>query len=183
MAKLADKTYGQALFDLAVEEQKVDTFAEQIDAVYRLFNENPDLERLLRHPKIVSEEKEAVIKRCFDGRVDDEITGFLLIVVKAGRQAEFLRIFEYFLEAVKAYRHIGTAYVTSAVELTAVQKEAIKARLLELTDNVSYEIHYRVDESLIGGVVIRIGDKVVDSSIKTQLDMMTRDLLNIQLSE
>ena len=87
------------------------------------------------------------------------------------------------MNAVKAYKHIGTAYVTSAVPLSEAQKEKIEARLLELTDNVAYDIHYSTDANLIGGMVIRIGDKVADSSIKTKLEMMTRDLMKIQLSE
>ena len=73
--------------------------------------------------------------------------------------------------------------MTSAVPLSEAQKEKIEARLLELTDNVAYDIHYSTDANLIGGMVIRIGDKVADSSIKTKLEMMTRDLMKIQLSE
>lgn len=183
MAKLADKTYGQALFDLGLEENKLDEFQKEVEMLCSLFHENQELCALLVHPQIPREEKEAVLSACFDGKVSDEISGFLHIVVRAGRQSEFLNIFEYFLNAVKAYKHIGTAYVTSAVPLSEAQKEKIEARLLELTDNVAYDIHYSTDAGLIGGMVIRIGDKVADSSIKTKLEMMTRDLMKIQLSE
>ena len=54
---------------------------------------------------------------------------------------------------------------------------------MQPTDTVAYDIHYSTDANLIGGMVIRIGDKVADSSIKTKLEMMTRDLMKIQLSE
>lgn len=181
MAKLVDKTYGQALFELGVEEGKIDEYAQQIAIVRSLFESNPDLMRLLKHPQIPKEEKLKVIQTCFDGRADDEITEFILIVVRAGRQADMVKIFDYFLNAVKAYKHIGTAYVTSAVELTKEQKDMVEARLLELTDNVSYEMVYHVDPSLIGGMIIRIGDKVVDSSIKTKIDTISRQLASIQL--
>lgn len=181
MAKLVDKTYGQALFDLGVEDGKVDVYAEQVAVVRSIFEENPELMKMLSHPQISKEDKIQIIKECFDGKADDAITGFMVIVVKAGRQTEFMAIFDYFLEAVKAYKHIGTAYVTSAVELTDEQKAAVEARLLELTDNVAYDMVYRVDAALIGGMVIRIGDKVVDSSIKTKLETISRQLLSIQL--
>ena len=91
-------------------------------------------------------------------------------------------ILEYFLDVVKAYKHIGVAYVTSSVELTDAMKQAVEKRLLAITDNVKYEMHFSVDESLIGGMVIRIGDKVVDSSIQTKLSTLTRSLLKIQLN-
>jgi len=181
MAKLVDKTYGQALFDLGLEDGKIEAYAQQIETVRSLFKENPELLKLLVHPQIKKEEKIDVIEKCFKGRVDDAVTGFMVIVVKAGRQAEFEHIFSYFLDAVKAYKHIGTAYVTSAAPLTDAQKAAVEERLLALTDNVSYETFYSVDPSLIGGMVIRIGDKVVDSSIRTQLDTISRQLMAIQL--
>ena len=92
-----------------------------------------------------------------------------------------IKIFDYFLKQIKAYKHIGTAYVTSAKELTERQKLAIETRLLELTDFISFEMVYQTDPSLIGGMIIRIGDKVVDSSIKTKLENMSKELLSIQL--
>ncbi len=181
MARLADRTYGQALFELSVEENKVDTYAAQISDVRALFAGNPDLMKLLTHPQIQSEQKIEVIQNCFEGQVDDQIEAFMEIIIKAGRQAEMMKIFDYFLKQVKAYKHIGTAYVTSAKELTERQKLAIEARLLELTDFISFEMVYQTDPSLIGGMVIRIGDKVVDSSIKTKLENMSKELLSIQL--
>ena len=71
--------------------------------------------------------------------------------------------------------------MTSAKELTERQKLAIETRLLELTDFISFEMVYQTDPSLIGGMIIRIGDKVVDSSIKTKLENMSKELLSIQL--
>ena len=63
-----------------------------------------------------------------------------------------------------------------------IQKEAVKKKLLDTTDYVSMEMNYGIDESLIGGMVIRIGDRVVDSSIKTKLEGLKRELVSIQLN-
>ena len=181
MAKLVEKTYGQALFDLSVEQNCVDSYANQVQVILQALDENPDLLAFLNHPQIDKEDKINVMENIFAGRVDDDITGFLVIVVKAGRQGAIGGILEYFMNEVKAYKHIGVADVTSAVELSDAQKAAVKQRLLETTDEVDYEMHYHVDPSLLGGMVIRIGDKVVDSSIKTKLELMSRDLLKIQI--
>ncbi len=181
MAKLADRTYGQALFDLSVEEGRVDEYAGQVKVIARAFEENPQLLQLLNHPQITREEKTDVLTNCFSGRVADDLTGFLVIIVKAGRQQFIPDILKYFLDAVKEYKHIGVAYVTSAVELSDTQKSAVEKRLLDTTGYVSFEMHFNVDASLIGGMVIRIGDKVVDSSIKTKLETLSRKLMKIQL--
>ena len=181
MAKLVEKTYGQALFDLSVEKACVDTYADQVKVIMQALEENPDLLALLNHPQIDREDKIDVIRKCFEGRVDDDIAGFLVIIVRAGRQKFIPQILEYFMNEVKVYKHIGVAYVTTAVELTDVQKASVEKRLLEITDNVSYEMHFKVDASLLGGMVIRIGDKVVDSSIKTKLENLSRDLLKMQI--
>lgn len=90
-------------------------------------------------------------------------------------------IFAYFIETVKEYRHIGTAYVTSALELSDAQKAAVEKKLLETTDYVKFEMHYKTDAALIGGMIIRIGDRVADSSVRTKLDRLSRELSKIQL--
>ena len=71
--------------------------------------------------------------------------------------------------------------MTTAVELTDGQKDEIVRRLLETTRYESFEMNYAVDASLIGGMVIRIGDRVVDSSIKTKLYELSKSLRKIQV--
>ena len=84
MAKLISKTYGEALFELAVEENKVDAFAEEISAILDILKQNPDFVNLLNHPKISKEEKLQVMEEVFGGKVSKEIQGFLNIVVAKG---------------------------------------------------------------------------------------------------
>lgn len=177
MAKLVDKTYGDALFNLCMEENKIDKVMAQVDFLDQMFKENPELLDLLCHPQISKEEKIQVIADCFDARLDDALTGFLTVIVNGGRQRFIPEILKYFRERVKSFKHIGTAYVTTAAPLTKEQKQAVYNRLLEITDNLSYEMHFDVDTSLIGGMVIRIGDKVVDSSIRQKLETLPKRLL------
>lgn len=177
MAKLVDKTYGQALFELSVEENKVDELAGQTEILSDLFRENPGFLDILNHPQISKEEKLQVIKDCFDGKMDDDLTGFLTTIVEAGRQKFIPSILDYFIQAVKTHKHIGTAYVTTAAELSMEHRQAVERRLLEITDNLSYEMHFDVDPALIGGMIIRIGDKVVDSSIRGKLERLSHSLL------
>ncbi|MDE6912213.1 MAG: ATP synthase F1 subunit delta, partial [Lachnospiraceae bacterium] len=88
----------------------------------------------------------------------------------------------YFLSLVKEYKKIGVVFVASAIELDETQRVKVEQKLLDTTNYASLEMHYKVDASLIGGMVIRIGDRVVDSSIRTKLSRMEKQLQEIQLS-
>ena len=181
MAKLVSKTYGEALFELAKEQNTLDAVQEEAVAILEIFEQNEELVKLLNHPKISKEEKIAVIENIFKGRASDEMVGFLVLIVEKGRYNEICQIFTYFLEQVKEFKRIGVAYVTSATPLTAEQQKKIEEKLLATTKYIQFEMHFDVDKSLIGGMVIRIGDRVVDSSIRTKLNQMTQTLSKVQL--
>ncbi|MEG1458306.1 MAG: ATP synthase F1 subunit delta [Acetivibrio sp.] len=181
MAKLVSKTYGEALFKLAIEKNQLEILSEEAKEVLEIFRSNEELTKLLNHPKISREEKVKVIENIFKGNVSDSIVGFLVIIVEKGRYNELEKIFEYFLSEIMEYKGIGAAYVTSATVLNEEQKKQVENRLLEVTKYVEFVMHYEVDESLIGGMVIRIGDRVVDGSIRTKLTTMANELKKIQL--
>lgn len=183
MAKLVSKTYGDALFALAVEEHMVDQLYEEAQAVAQILRENTELTRLMNHPKIEKEEKVRLIEDIFKGRIGDELVGLLRMLVQKGHYKETDQVFTYFIDRVKEYKKIGTAYVTSAMELTPQQKQAVEQKLLDTTKYVQFEIHYTTDPALIGGMVIRIRDRVVDGSVRTRLEHLTRDLERIQLKD
>lgn len=181
MAKLVANTYGDALFELALGESAVDSLFEEAKVVLAAFNSNKELGKLLNHPKIETNEKQKVIENCFNPFVSRNMTGFLVLMVSKTRQDSIEDALNYFIHRVKEYKGIGTAYVTTAAALRDEQKNRLVTRLLQTTDYKEFEMIYSVDESLLGGMVIRIGDKVVDSSVKTKLDELTRDLKKIQL--
>ena len=181
MAKLIEGSYGDALFELALEQNDLDSMAEQVDMLTQAFAENPELLKLLTHPKISKEEKVSVIENIFKGRFSDDIVGFLVIITEKDRGAEIEGILNYFKAKVREYKKIGVARVTSAVELSADQKQRVEQKLLQQTSYESFEVDYKVDASLIGGMIIRIGDRVVDSSIRTKLDNMTKNLRKVSL--
>ncbi|MEG0962677.1 MAG: ATP synthase F1 subunit delta [Lachnospiraceae bacterium] len=181
MAKLVSKTYGDALFELAVESNQVDKLLDEVKCVQQILQENNELSKLMNHPKIVKEEKIRILENIFKGRVCNELTGLMRILVSKGHYGEMESVFTYFIDQVKEYKNIGTAYVMAPMPLTDSQKKQIETRLLETTKYVAFEMHYGVDQSLIGGMVIRIGDRVVDSSVKNKLYQLTRKLSKIQL--
>ncbi len=181
MAKLISKTYGDALFELAVEQDKADVLLEEVEQLRKVLSENEEFGKLMNHPKIIKEEKIQIAKNVFEGRISGELLGFLTIIISKDRYRDIDAILAYFTARVKKYKGIGAATVTTAVPLREEQCKKIEQKLLDTTEYKKMEIRYELDESLIGGMVIRIGDRVVDSSIRTKLSKLQKELLKVQL--
>ena len=181
MAKLISKTYGDALVELAVEENEIDSLSQEILKLLTVLEENPEFLTLLNHPRISVEEKTTVVKNVFSGRLSEEMVGFLTIIVIKGRSSSLKEILVYFLDRVKELKGIGVAYVTTPLELSDSQKKEIEKKLLATTEFKEMEMHYQLEPKLIGGMQIQIGDRVVDSSVLTLIQKMQQNLLKIQL--
>lgn len=183
MAKLVANVYGDALFSIGKENDTLDTLYKEVLAVKTAFDETPQLMDLLVSPNLNSEQKQALLARTFQGRVSSDMLGFLSIVLKKSRQEYLDDMFTYFISAYKEERKIGVVSVTTPFALSAPKKYEIQEKLLQTTGYKTLEIDYKVDESLIGGMVIRIKDRVVDSSIKTRLKELEKSLRSLQIGE
>ena len=133
MAKLVSKTYGDALFSVALEENRVDAFYEEVQGVKEVLSQNGELQKLMDNPKIIKEDKINLIEEAFTGHVEKEIIGLMALLISKGHSADMMSVFDYFIGLVKEEKRIGSAFVTTAVALTEVQKGAVEKRLLETT--------------------------------------------------
>lgn len=181
MAKLVSNVYGEALFELAMEQDRLDDYLEESQGIGEILGDNEEFTRMMTHPNITKEEKLQMIETVFKSRISDEMVGLMRIVVEKGHFSHMQDILAYFEERAWEEKKVGTAYVTSAMELSEEQKKQIEDRLLETTSYVSFHMNYEVDADLIGGMVIRIKDRVVDGSVRTKLEDLKRELSKIQL--
>jgi F-type H+-transporting ATPase subunit delta len=181
MAKLVSGVYGEALYEVAASSGSSDDIYSEVQAVREILDANPDFTKLMLHPSVPKEEKKQIVEKTFRGRVSDDLTGFLITVVDKERFKELDSIFEYFTDRIKADRGIGVVYITSPMDLDDKARLAVETKIMETTSYKTLETHYVVDPSIIGGIVIRIGDRVADASVKTRLDDLTSRLLDIQL--
>ena len=177
MARQVNTTYGSALFEVAMETNTLDSTLEEVTFVKQTFLENDELMKLLLHPNIEKEAKISVVESIYKGKIADEITGLLTMLINKGHQNEIISVLDYVINAIKEEKGIGIAHISSAVELSKEQKEKIEKKLLDTTDYKEIEGNYDVDKTLIGGLVIRISDTVVDSSLKTQIANLSKSLL------
>lgn len=181
MAKLVEKVYGEALFELAVEEGRSKELLKEAVEIKQALSDNPDFEKLMLNPAIPGEEKEKVLAAVWQERISSEIFGTMCLLLQKEHYKQLPLVLDYFIAKVKEAEKIGIAYVTTTVSLSTQQSAKIEKRLLETTSYQSLEMHYEVDPALIGGMVIRIGDRVVDSSIRTKLENISRQLYQIKL--
>ena len=128
------------------------------------------------------EDKEHFIEDTFGRVISKEMTGLLVLMIAKDRHKDIVETLNMFMAKVLEYKKIGTAYVKTAVPLSEEQKEKVLKRLLATTDYKEFRMNYSVEPELLGGMIIRIDDRVVDSSIKTKLDKLAGDLKKIQLS-
>ena len=181
MAKLIEKVYGDALFELAVEENRTGEFLEEIKVIEQVLSENPDFNELIQHPGISEEEKENILTTVWKGRISRELLGLMRLLLQKKHYAMLNKVLDYFVMRVKEKDGIGIAYVATPMPLSEERRKAVEKRLIETTSYHSFEMHFAVDASLIGGMVIRIGDHVMDNSVKTKLSHLSRQLYQIKL--
>lgn len=182
MAKLVSKTYGQALFDLAIENHVAQEIKEEVLFIRQLLQDEKEILEFLNHPKISKEEKISFIETTFTGKLSQTMVGFLVVVVTKGRYDELDNILLYFIALMKEYEGIGVVHIETAVALSDTQVEKIKSKLLAITNYKTLEMDIHVDESLIGGLIIRIGDRVVDNSIKSKINTLQKSLVSVSVS-
>jgi len=182
MAKLVSKVYGDALFSLALEENKVDEIWEETKVLRQVISDNPDFIPVLCNPNMAGDKRNEILEEVFQGKISEASMGFLKVLVKKGRLEEIVSVLDYFDDCTKEYKKIGVVYVSTPKELSKDQKNKVEERILEVSNYETLETHYSLEPDLLGGMVIRIGDRVLDNSIRSKMDLMTRKLSQVKLS-
>jgi F-type H+-transporting ATPase subunit delta len=178
MAKLVAKTYSDALFEVGIEQNSLDKFLEELVFIENMFNEYPEFFELFVTPRISIESRKDAMEEVFKEKISDEMMNFLKILLDKKRGNEFSYIKEEFERAVHAHNNIIKATVITAVEMNEDQSEKVKEKLSGLTGN-KILLKNKVDKDLIGGMVIYIGDKVIDGSLKKRLNDIKEELAQI----
>lgn len=170
--------YAEALFEIASSQNQVDLIEQELRALEAIFQENADLQQILYHPQITTADKKDLLSSIFTGKISVVTGNFLALLVDRRRETFFGDIVAEYVNLANAGRNIVTAQVVSAVELNDGERDKLDQTLTRLTGK-KVQTSYTVDPSLIGGVVVRIGDKIIDGSIKTRLATLKERLKSI----
>ena len=170
------RKYARAIFELACEDDALLEYGVDLAKVQRLYTECPELKAYLCNPNIQPEDKKSLLKEVFAGGVRETVLNFLLLLIDKRRMMVFDAISTIFGQLSNEKLGIAVADVTTVDELTSEQMKALTEKLEAITGKQVTLREHR-DPSLIGGVVVRIGDRRIDGSIKGRLAAMTAELM------
>lgn len=160
--------YAKALLDLAVERKELDRVQEDLIVLGASIRESRELRNLLSSPVIKPHQKEKVLKEIFGEALSEMVIMFLNLLVDHGREAMTSEVIKSFHTKYLKAKGITQATVTSSVKLTDEVREKLSELVKSATGN-EVELVEKVDENLIGGFILRVGDKQIDNSIAGKL--------------
>lgn len=161
--------YAQALMSVAQSNNVVDQIGEDTKSLQTLLSEAEDLRVLIASPIIDANRKKAVLRQVLGEQVHPFTLNFMLLLVDRGRIMLLPEVCEQFQTLLRQLRQTVLAEVTSAIELTDEQKEAIKQKVMATVQASQVELATQVDPELLGGVIIKVGSQIIDASLRGQL--------------
>lgn len=167
--------YANALMELASEKDILNQVANDMQMVFNGIAGSKELRTILKSPVIRPEKKETILNEIFKDKVGDVSNSFIQFIVKKNREDIIYDILKRFKELYNVKINRVEAYIKSSVELTEEQKKQLQSSLEEFTEKEVMPF-YSIDESIIGGFVVKINDTVLDSSVKQQLNRLRKKL-------
>jgi F-type H+-transporting ATPase subunit delta len=176
--KEAIRGYAQALFAVAEAEGILDEVTEELFRFTRTVEQHPELRQALTDPGLPAERKRAVLEDLLGDRANRHTVNLLEFIVEQGRARELEAIVSELIELAAERRRHVVAEVRTAVPLDADRRERLAGALSEATGK-DVELKVIVDESVVGGVVARVGDQVIDGSIRRRLELARESLSEV----
>jgi F-type H+-transporting ATPase subunit delta len=163
--------YATALFELALDEKSVDAVKTDLDRFDTLLTESADLRRLVRSPVFDAEEQTRALSAILDRLGFSGLAANFLRLVASNRRLFAVReMIRDYRQLVARWRGEVNAEVTVAEKLSDVHLDALKGALKAVTGGKSVDLNIKVDPAIIGGLTVKLGSRMVDSSLRTKLN-------------
>ncbi|WP_456277446.1 F0F1 ATP synthase subunit delta [Bacillus sp. AK128] len=171
------KRYATALFQVANEQGILEQVENELNTVKSVFEGNKELTSVLNHPKVTRVTKKALIKESFKD-MSAPVLNVLLILVDRDRQVVIPEVAEFFIEEANNARGIADAKVYTVRALTEDEKSTLSQAFAKKFGKTSLRIQNIVDPKVLGGVKLRVGNRIYDGSVSSKLARVERELLN-----
>ncbi len=172
------RRYATALADVVIKSGEIDSVKTELKTWEEMISSNSQLQQAFSNPSIAHENKEKVLESLIaKTRPTKTTANFLRILLRNSRLTEISQINERFESVLDERSGVVSAQITSAREISAGEKTELETNLNKLT-GMKISPNYIVDESIIGGIITRIGSTVYDGSIKTKLEELKIQLIN-----
>jgi ATP synthase F1 delta subunit len=168
------QVYARSLFEVGKEQDKLDALHDQLGEFATALNEDRDLQVFLFSPYFSTAEKKDGLHKVLDG-ADEAFENFLELLIEKHRMPVLFRIRREFEGMWQDEHRLLPVQVTSAIELDDSTVEQIKSGIAEQTHR-TIELTTRVDPDILGGIVLRVGNSILDASIKNRLETLRRQV-------
>jgi len=163
--------YARALFELALDAKSVDAVKTDIEKFAAMMADSPDLMRLVRSPVFGAEERSRALAAVLaKAEIGGLASNFLMFVTANRRLFAIGDMIRDFRKLVARWKGEVTAEVTAAEKLSDAHLEEIKSALKSITGEKSVDLHVKIDPAIIGGLTVKLGSRMVDSSLRTKLN-------------
>jgi F-type H+-transporting ATPase subunit delta len=171
MYEYLDKRYALALYEIAEEKGKVEEYLRDLREICDLIDNNDEFHKVIKHPQISTKKKKETFINIFKDSIDKDLLSYLLILIEKDRIA-YIREKLNEMEKIHLERNNTlVATVKTAVPLLESEVEALKKKLEDKYDK-KIIMTAEVDKSILGGVFVRVGNDVIDGTVKSKLDEM-----------
>lgn len=174
------RSYAEALFEIGERHGEADAYGVWLDELARLIESTPDLRDFLKTPKISAEAKKQALRAAFSGRVSRYFLNFLLVVIEKRRQGLYREIAVEYHALLDRFMGRLHAEVTLAHAPDAETERRLTEQLSRSLGKTVIP-HVRVNPEILGGVVVRYGDRVLDGSLRRQLLALRGRMLEAEL--
>jgi F-type H+-transporting ATPase subunit delta len=166
--------YAKSLIDLAQEQNVLEPVRNDIELFIKTVKENPLLRAVLSNPIIGPDKKGAILSELFTGKVSDMLLSYFKIVVNKGRSEILYATAKEFINSYNTRKNIVKATVTSATPLNAENRKLIEDAVKEVTKG-EVILEEKVDAALVGGYILKVGDRQFDASISSSLKKLKKE--------
>jgi F-type H+-transporting ATPase subunit delta len=170
----AARRYAEAAFEVARDEDALERWASDLRAAAAV-TEQEDVANMLGNPGIPFDRRRQALEAALTG-VDEKVRNLVLLLLQRGRAEAVGRVAERFQSLVDRHNGVLAGRATSAAPLSPEEADAMRARMQELT-GARVELIFDVDPALLGGVVVRIGDRMWDGSVRGRLERLRSRLI------
>jgi F-type H+-transporting ATPase subunit delta len=170
------KRYALALFQLSKENNLLDQMEEELRVVKQVITNSSDLNAVLKSPKVTIDKKKEIVKDSFS-KINPFVLNTLMILIDRHREEYITEVADHFVGLANEERGIAEALVYSVRPLTDAEKEALSVSFAAKVGKKSLRIENIVDTDLLGGLKLRIGNRIFDGSLRGKLDRLERKLL------
>lgn len=170
------RKYSRAIFEIAQEENKLVEYGRELADARNGIDSVPAAVAFLSNPQVDTKAKKELLQKLFEGELSANVYNFLMLLIDKRRIGLLDAIEDIYRELSNEARGILIADVTTAEPADEAQQAAIKAKLAQVTGK-QVELRLHEDKSILGGVVVKIGDRRIDGSVVGRLETLKKELL------